>query len=316
MAIAQELTERGLHLAEIKGDRGSLCQPIGVWAKTWSSAGSLLKRAHISPWQLAISTRPMLKDWLSLGAIAPSVILALDYLELGFADYARQLIVNTLQGAEHRMNAYELAFVRIYACISYTLLRDPLILRSHADGLIGLADEIPFVRGNADFYTGQALLMSGQAEDGKLRMRQGIALLKSNGFDLARTWELEIEAGLQANEGKIQDALVLLAEALDTKEQVLWRRSPALILRAALLVRSGAGTAEIEAEYRAAIYCAHSQGAKFHELEAATHFAGWLKLQGRREEARTSLAAIYNWFTEGFDTLALKKAKVLLDQLN
>jgi hypothetical protein len=28
------------------------------------------------------------------------------------------------------------------------------------------------------------------------------------------------------------------------------------------------------------------------------------------------LSEIYNWFTEGFDTLALKEAKVLLDEWN
>ena len=31
--------------------------------------------------------------------------------------------------------------------------------------------------------------------------------------------------------------------------------------------------------------------------------------------ARTMLAEIYNWFTEGFDTADLKDAKVLLEQL-
>jgi hypothetical protein len=36
----------------------------------------------------------------------------------------------------------------------------------------------------------------------------------------------------------------------------------------------------------------------------------------RREEAREMLAAIYNWFTEGFDTADLKDAKALLDELN
>jgi hypothetical protein len=35
-----------------------------------------------------------------------------------------------------------------------------------------------------------------------------------------------------------------------------------------------------------------------------------------RNEARTMLADIYGWFTEGFDTADLKDAKVLLDQLN
>jgi hypothetical protein len=33
------------------------------------------------------------------------------------------------------------------------------------------------------------------------------------------------------------------------------------------------------------------------------------------DEARTMLAEIYGWFTEGFDTADLKDAKSLLDEL-
>jgi predicted ATPase len=40
----------------------------------------------------------------------------------------------------------------------------------------------------------------------------------------------------------------------------------------------------------------------------------WFK-QGKRAEARNLLAPIYGWFTEGFDTLDLKTAQVLLDEL-
>jgi predicted ATPase len=40
-----------------------------------------------------------------------------------------------------------------------------------------------------------------------------------------------------------------------------------------------------------------------------------LAKQGRREDARTMLATIYNWFTEGFDTADLKDAKALLEEL-
>jgi len=41
-----------------------------------------------------------------------------------------------------------------------------------------------------------------------------------------------------------------------------------------------------------------------------------LKKQGRIGEARELLQASYDWFTEGFDTLDLKKAKTLLDALS
>jgi hypothetical protein len=37
--------------------------------------------------------------------------------------------------------------------------------------------------------------------------------------------------------------------------------------------------------------------------------------QGKREEARDLLAPVYGWFTEGFDTLDLKEAKALLEEL-
>ena len=40
-----------------------------------------------------------------------------------------------------------------------------------------------------------------------------------------------------------------------------------------------------------------------------------LRDTGYRDEARSMLANIYNWFTEGFDTADLKDAKALLDKL-
>jgi len=50
-------------------------------------------------------------------------------------------------------------------------------------------------------------------------------------------------------------------------------------------------------------------------LRAITSLARLLAKQGRRDEVRTMLAEIYNWFTEGFDTADLKDAKALLDEL-
>jgi predicted ATPase len=37
--------------------------------------------------------------------------------------------------------------------------------------------------------------------------------------------------------------------------------------------------------------------------------------QGKRQQAHDLLAPVYGWFTEGFDTSDLKKAKSLLEQL-
>ena len=70
-----------------------------------------------------------------------------------------------------------------------------------------------------------------------------------------------------------------------------------------------------ESSFRTAIEVPRKQCAKWRELRATLSLARLLEHQGRRDEARTMLAEIYNWFTEGFDTADLKDAKALLDEL-
>ena len=60
---------------------------------------------------------------------------------------------------------------------------------------------------------------------------------------------------------------------------------------------------------------ARSQQAKSFELRAVMSKARLWRDQGKRDEARELLAPIYGWFTEGFDTLDLKQARALLDEL-
>jgi predicted ATPase len=60
---------------------------------------------------------------------------------------------------------------------------------------------------------------------------------------------------------------------------------------------------------------ARKQQPKSLELRAAMSMARLWRHQGKRDEARDLLAPVYGWFTEGFDTLDLKEAKVLFDEL-
>jgi predicted ATPase len=41
----------------------------------------------------------------------------------------------------------------------------------------------------------------------------------------------------------------------------------------------------------------------------------WELRAAKRDEARELLAPVYGWFTEGFDTLDLKQAKALIEEL-
>jgi hypothetical protein len=64
-----------------------------------------------------------------------------------------------------------------------------------------------------------------------------------------------------------------------------------------------------------ALAIARQQQTKSWELRAAMSMARLWRDQGKCDEARELLAPVYGWFTEGFDTLDLKEAKALLDEL-
>ena len=70
-----------------------------------------------------------------------------------------------------------------------------------------------------------------------------------------------------------------------------------------------------EEYFEHALAVARQQQAKSWELRAAVSMARLWYDQGKRQQAHDLLAPVYGWFTEGFDTLDLKEAKALLDEL-
>jgi predicted ATPase len=73
--------------------------------------------------------------------------------------------------------------------------------------------------------------------------------------------------------------------------------------------------ADAECCFQKAIEIAGQQAAKSLELRASTSLARLWQKQGKRAEARQVLGAIYAWFTEGFDTVDLREAAGLLQDL-
>lgn len=72
---------------------------------------------------------------------------------------------------------------------------------------------------------------------------------------------------------------------------------------------------EAEQRFRQAVTVARSPDERSLELRAATSLARLLAQSRRRAEGRRILREIYGWFTEGFDTVDLRTARTLLDQL-
>ena len=121
--------------------------------------------------------------------------------------------------------------------------------------------------------------------------------------------------------GKTDKGLGVLAEALvdSAARSAIAMRRPRNFTASGeslLLAVSAEHQDEAEASLRRALDIARRQQAKSPELRATMSLARLLEKRGDRKEARAMLAAIYGWFTEGFDTADLKEAKTLLEQLS
>jgi len=82
-----------------------------------------------------------------------------------------------------------------------------------------------------------------------------------------------------------------------------------------MLAQNDSNASQADQSFRDAIEIARKQHAKSWELRATTSLARLMAKQGKRDNARSMLAEIYNWFSEGFDTADLKDANALMEEL-
>jgi class 3 adenylate cyclase/tetratricopeptide (TPR) repeat protein len=164
-------------------------------------------------------------------------------------------------------------------------------------------------------YQGWVASMQGEHERGIAMIRSGMANW-TNALFTTVVSSILAEACLRA--GRYQEAMDAVAAGREHSLRTGEHYAESELERVAgeTLIRMGAGTAEAEQCIRRAIALATEQGAKWFELRATRSLARLLAQQGRCDQARTMLADIYGWFTEGLDTPELKEAKALLDQLS
>jgi predicted ATPase len=122
-----------------------------------------------------------------------------------------------------------------------------------------------------------------------------------------------------ARAGQLDEASKCIIEATTAIETTRERWCEAETNRVAgeiMLLSINPDAAKAEAAFARALTVAGQQQSKSWELRAAISMAQLWRDQGKRDEARELLAPVYGWFTEGFDTLDLKQAKALLDELD
>jgi predicted ATPase len=125
-------------------------------------------------------------------------------------------------------------------------------------------------------------------------------------------------AKVNAELGQLSDAWRCINKAMTAVETTKERWCEAEISRVAgeiALTSPAPNVPKAEAYFERALRIAREQQAKSWELRAATSMARLWRDQGKHQEGHDLLAVIYGWFTEGFDTLDLKQAKALVEQL-
>jgi tetratricopeptide (TPR) repeat protein len=191
---------------------------------------------------------------------------------------------------------------------------------AHAQELVSLAEEknALFWKTEGRGNQGILLTLAGRASDAIVISTSAIAASRSTGGTLWTPFRLQYLARAHAELGQFEEARHCIDEAMNAVDTSKEKWSEAEILRVAgdiALKFPEPDATKAQAYFQRALLVAREQQAKSWELRAATSLARLWRDQSKRQEAHDFLAPVYSWFAEGFDTVDLKEAKALLDEL-
>jgi predicted ATPase len=236
----------------------------------------------------------------------------------GFPDRARQRAYEAVSLARKHHHHPGLAHALYMAAVVHWFRREARTAEACSEADIALCTEhgLKFWLAGGNIVRGWALAAQGESAAGVAQIRQGLAEWQSTGAKVLIPFHLALLAEALGEEGRTEEALSSLAEALSVAEATGERVYNAELhrLRGELLLRQAAGHAEAEFCFRQGLDIARQQGAKSLELRAALSLARLLRAAGQQSEGRQLLAETYGGFTEGWDTSDLKEARAFLQE--
>ena len=239
----------------------------------------------------------------------------LGYLEAALADtdYA-------LKDARDIGQAATLMYAQAHALWPQLWSRNYIAANTLLEEGVALADEKGALHWKALGTIGRGCLLAttGNAWNAVQMITSGNAAYRSIGAKVWMPLILPYLARAYAELGQHDESWRCIGEAMTAMETTKERWCEADIHRLAgdiVLMSPKPDPAKAEAYFERSLEIALARQAKFWELRTAMSMARLWRDQGKRQRAHDLLAPIYGWFTEGFDTLDLKEAKALLDQL-
>ena len=202
----------------------------------------------------------------------------------------------------------------LVACGSY------LLANAQLDELIALADEkgASYWKAIGMLLRGNLYALTGNASGAVQIITTGITAFRATGAKFWMPLHLPHLARAYVELDQFNDAWRCIGEAMTavetTKER--WCEAEAHRIAGEIARKSPVpDAAKAEEHFERALTVARAQQAKSWELRAAMSLARLWRDQSKVQQARELLAPVYGWFTEGFDTVDLKEAKGLLEEL-
>ena len=239
---------------------------------------------------------------------------------LGYPAASRNDAERAVKNARETGQATTLMYALYFAGDSHMQCGNYAAAHTQVDELIALADEreAPYFKALGTAVRGWLFAVTGKASDAVWAITTGITLLRSTGAALYEPRHLSFLAMAYAELGQLDDSWRCIDDAIEKLEKSKEKWCEVEVHRVAgeIALKSPEPDAvKTQAYFERALAGARQQQSKAWELRAAMSMARLWRDQGKREEARDLLAPVYGWFTEGFDTLDLREAKALLDEL-
>jgi class 3 adenylate cyclase/predicted ATPase len=254
-------------------------------------------------------------------AVVGLAFVPLNLFLLGYPDQALARSRHALAAARSSADVVTRALVVFISCMFAQLCRDSRRVRRRAQLLAALASKqgTPFLTARATFCRGWELAAERRLEQSVAHLKDGLAAHRATGANLWTPFNLALlaEASGYLNQGP--EALNIIDEALARAQETNERWYEAELHRIKgrlLLSRIERDETGAEACFHEALAVAGRENAKTWELRAAINLARLWRDQGKRAEAHALLVPVHDWFTEGFDTIDLKQARALLDELH
>jgi tetratricopeptide (TPR) repeat protein len=321
-ALAKECNERLQALAVRTPDENSFFAGFTAGMLSYTSADYLAARGYFErALNLSDDIRELLIKDLTAALFFVNCTGALGLLlwMLGYPEQARKHHARVLDLLGGPLDAFAQGNGILHELIMSDFMRNNRRMLEAAERYVALARD-----SGMTYYLGIGMIWLGRARAVEGAIERGIEAVAEGRDILLRLGEL---ASLDTNEHCAATAYLEAGrteEGFATVERMIEECAAGGVrlfeadlhrLKGELLLSAGAPMTEAEDCFRTAITVAQRQQAKSWELRATMSLARLLMKQDRRNEARSMLAEIYNWFTEGFDTTDLKDAKALVDEL-